>query len=100
MFDEYLSATDEGFKNDYTPEYLDNIYAKARTLTNCTSYNSYGVQDNKKGGEIWIKIMKDVLPSVQVTKGWIRYDLGANSYYDIYDNCLGFAFKKMKEGVY
>ena len=89
MFDEYLSAADEGFKNDYTPEYLDNIYAKARTLTNCTSYNSYGVQDNKKGGEIWIKIMKDVLPSVQVTKGWIRYDLGANSYYDIYDNCLG-----------
>lgn len=33
-------------------------------------------------------IVGDVLPSVQITKEWVRYDLSEGNYYDIYDNCL------------
>lgn len=87
MYDEYLAIADAEFVYDFPNEYIENIYNTARSLTNCSSYISYGIQDNKKGGEIWIKVMDDVLPSIQVTKNWLRYDLGEGSFYDIHDNC-------------
>ena len=88
LYDEYLAVAGMEFAYDFAPEYIDAIHAGALEVSNCSSYYSYGIQDNKAGGEIWIKVMDDVLPSIQVTKDWIRYDLGEGSYIDIYDNRL------------
>ncbi len=87
MYDEYLSSADAAFYYDFAPEYIEAIYAKVCELTNCASYNSYGIQDNKRGGEIWIEILYDESSDL-ASKGWIRYDFSECSYYDIYDNCL------------
>ena len=37
---------------------------------------------------MWIQVFKDVLPSIQVTKNWVRFDFGKFEYYDIKDNVL------------
>lgn len=88
LFNEYLAVADAEFNYDYSPEFIDDVCYGALQLTNCTSYYMHEIQDNKKGGEIWIEVLRDVLPSVQVTKEWVRYDLSEGNYYDIYDNCL------------
>lgn len=88
MYDEYLSVADAEFIYDFAPEYIEAIHTTALELTNSTEYISYGIQDNKKGGEIWIQVLSDADSSGQVTKNWVRYDFGESGYYDIYDNCL------------
>ncbi|MDO4189403.1 MAG: hypothetical protein Q4D29_10485, partial [Lachnospiraceae bacterium] len=86
-YDEYIMS-DEDFYYDFQPEYVEAIINTAMDLAKGTSYISYGIQDNKKGGEIWIKVLKDVYPSVQATVNWVRFDMGDLNYYDIYDNLL------------
>lgn len=89
MWDEYIYSDDEdSFYYDFQPEYVEAIIKGAVKAADGTSYKSYGIQDNKKGGEMWIQVFKDVLPSIQVTKNWIRYDFKDAEYYDIHDNCL------------
>ena len=74
MWDEYIYSDDEdSFYYDFQPEYVEAIIKGAVKAADGTSYKSYGIQDNKKGGEMWIQVYKDVLPSVQVTKNWVRY---------------------------
>lgn len=85
MYEEYIGL-DESFEYDYPPEYIEAVCNRVRELTSATSYISYGIQDNRRGGVIWIKAMKDVLPSVQITQNWLRYDLGEGSYTDIHGN--------------
>ncbi len=89
MWDEYIYSDDEdSFYYDFQPEYVEAIIKGAVKAADGTSYKSYGIQDNKKGGEMWIQVYKDVLPSVQVTKNWVRYNFKDSEYYDIHDNCL------------
>lgn len=88
MWDEYIYNDEDSFDYDFQPDYVENIVKTAVKLADGTSYRSYGIQDDKNGGEIWIQVYEDVMPSVQVTKNWVRYDLGELEYYDIHDNCL------------
>ena len=88
MWDEYLYSDDDHFDSKLQSEYMESIVDGAVKLASGTSNRTYGIQDNKNGGEIWIQIFEDVLPSVQVTKNWVRYDLGKSEYYDICDNLL------------
>lgn len=87
-YDEYnLSNESDGF--DFESYNIESIINTAVELTNGTSYISYGIQNKNNGGAIWIKILKDVYPSIQATRNWVRYDIGESSYYDIYDRKLG-----------
>ena len=86
MYEQYLG--DDCFIYDFQPEYVESIINTAVSLAEGTSYRSYGIQDNKDGGVIWIRVLKDVYPSIQASKNWVRYDMGDLSYYDIYDQQL------------
>lgn len=86
-YDEYIMS-DESFSYDFQPEYIEAIINTAVERGKGTSYISYGIQDNKDGGVIWIKVLKDVYPSIQATKNWIRYEMREANYYDIFDNWL------------
>lgn len=90
MWDEYIYTDDYDFSYDFQPEYMDAIIGEAVKRAEGTSYRTYGIQDDRNGGEMWIQVFKDVLPSVQVTKNWVRYDMGKMEYYDIHDNCLDY----------
>ena len=87
LYDEYIMG-DEDFYYDFQPEYIESIINTAVERGKGTSYISYGIQDNKNGGVIWIKVLKDVYPSIQATKDWVRYDMSDSNYYDIIDNWL------------
>ncbi len=87
MYDEYTMSEDD-FYYDFQPEYIESVINNAVELAKGTSYISYGIQDNKHGGVIWIKVLKDVYPSIQATKNWVRYDMSDSNYYDIYDQLL------------
>lgn len=86
MWDEYIYSDEDNFQYDFQQEYIEAIIYGAVELAEGTSYKTYGIQDNKKGGEMWIQVFKDVYPSVQVTKSWVRYDFGKSEYYDIFDD--------------
>lgn len=88
MWEEYIYNEEYYFDYDFQPEYVEAIVDNAVKAAGGTSYRTFGIQDNKNGGEMWIRVFKDVMPSVQVTKNWVRYDFGKLNYYDIHDNCL------------
>ena len=88
MYDEYTFNDEYGFEYDFQPEYVEAIINRAVELADGTSYVTYGIQDNKNGGEIWVKVLYDAMPSVQVTKNWVKYNMAEGSYCDIHDQYL------------